>query len=51
MQRDEWGTVVRLVLNGTLKQAAQLRTTRWEDIMVVEDGAPYYDCRLAIEEV
>jgi hypothetical protein len=30
-----------MVLNGPLKRAArQLRTARWRDILVVEDGAP-----------
>lgn len=41
---------VRLVLNGPLKRAArQLRTARWRDILVVEDGAPCHSCKLAKE--
>lgn len=41
---------VRMVLNGPLKRAArQLRTARWRDILVVEDGAPCHTCKLAKE--
>ena len=32
---------VRMVLNGPVKRAErQLKTARWRDILVVEDGAP-----------
>ena len=41
---------VRMVLNGPLKRATrQLRTARWRDILVVEDGAPCHTCKLAKE--
>jgi len=41
---------VRMVLNGPLKRAArQLRTARWRDVLVVEDGAPCHSCKLARE--
>ena len=41
---------VRMVLNGPLKRVArQLKTARWQDILVVEDGAPCHICKLAKE--
>jgi hypothetical protein len=41
---------VRMVLNGPLKRAArQIRTARWRDILVIEDGAPYHTRKLAKE--
>jgi transposase len=41
---------IRMVLNGPLKRAArQLKTARWRDILVVEDGAPCHTCKLAKE--
>jgi hypothetical protein len=42
------GKYVRMILNGPLKQAAkQVRTARWWDILVVEDGAHCHCCKLA----
>jgi hypothetical protein len=44
------GKYVRMVLNGPLKRAARhLRTARWREILVVEDGAPCHTCKLAKE--
>jgi hypothetical protein len=39
---------VGMVINGLLKRAArQLRTARWRDILVVEDGAPCHTSKVA----
>jgi hypothetical protein len=41
---------VRMGLNGPLKRAArQIRTARWQDALVVEDGAPCHTCKLPKE--
>jgi transposase len=41
---------VVMVLNGSLKRnEKQLRKASWQDILVVEDGAPCHICNLAKE--
>jgi transposase len=41
---------IRMVLNNPLKRAArQVRTARWRDMLVIEDGAPCHTCKLAKE--